>query len=398
MAFRNKNHNIYYLQYSTYIIINLIAAGTIFQTFMLECGVSEAKVSLCVSTFQLLQTFTTLVLSKPAENIKKVLKASALCLFSHVLPLIVMLFLCLKNDLAVNTKYVLLFVFGAIHFVFMGLYSIVCYKVPYHIIDIRDYGEVSGQAGVIGGILGVGVSFTITRAIAKFDYFPTMAIVCILAIVLSIISAGTNFKFKAVKAKKITDTSKKINIFRYKPFYQLLIPTLVRGISTGIFNLMAVIGYHCEVIDSKTATVLVILSQISGFISCQSYAFIAKKHINGLLCLVSSIALAVVLLFMCVGNSSTVFLSLYFVAFFFMNYINYSIPVIVAEFIDYNCLGQYTAWRMGLFTLGSSVGGALVPVFLKYFGAVGTLILCGILMIPCGLGYYIFERNSKRNT
>lgn len=91
----------------------------------------------------------------------------------------------------------------------------------------------------------------------------------------------------------------------------------------------------------------------------------------------------------------SIFYILYFVIFLFVNYISISIPVLVAEKIDYNCLGQYTAWRMALFTFGIGAGGVVVPLLLKYVGAIGTLVVCGIAVLPCGIGYYMFERQSK---
>ena len=82
--------------------------------------------------------------------------------------------------------------------------------------------------------------------------------------------------------------------------------------------------------------------------------------------------------------------------FFFNNYISYGVPVIVAENIDYNCLGQYTAWRMALFTGGVAIGGVLVPILLELIGGSGTLLVSGLAMLPCGVGYYLFDRQCKK--
>jgi len=75
-------------------------------------------------------------------------------------------------------------------------------------------------------------------------------------------------------------------------------------------------------------------------------------------------------------------------------YISYAAPVIIAEKIDYGCLGQYSAWRMGLTTLGTSLGSALVPILLEWVGAGGVLLFGGISMLPFGIGYYLFEKRA----
>ena len=75
----------------------------------------------------------------------------------------------------------------------------------------------------------------------------------------------------------------------------------------------------------------------------------------------------------------------------------YGVPVLVANRIDYRCLGQYTAWRMGLFTLGVALGGACVPALLQWIGPTGTLIVCGVTLLPCGIGYYRFEKDASED-
>ena len=66
----------------------------------------------------------------------------------------------------------------------------------------------------------------------------------------------------------------------------------------------------------------------------------------------------------------------------------------VALHVDYNCLGQFTAWRMGIYTLGTAIGGVCVPLFLDLVGGFNTLLIAGITMLVCGVGYYVFDRNA----
>ena len=75
---------------------------------MLECGISEANVSVCVSVIQVVQTLTMLLMSKSAENVKNIFLAVAICLFAQVLPLGAMLFICINNGISIGIKYFLL--------------------------------------------------------------------------------------------------------------------------------------------------------------------------------------------------------------------------------------------------------------------------------------------------
>ncbi|MBQ4120133.1 MAG: hypothetical protein IJD45_07075 [Clostridia bacterium] len=391
-----RNIVLYYIGQAAYGCVSIMAMGTIFQSFMIECGISEAKVSICVSVIQIVQTLTMLLMSKFAENIKKIFLSVAICLFAQVLPLGAMLFICINDGVSIGIKYVLLFATGLILSFFVGIYSVLSYKQPYHIMKITDYGKVTALAGVISGVLCTLVSAVISFALNGSPYFSTMISVCVFGILLAVVSGAVNFGYVKLDVNQSQKSTKKINIFRYKPFYKLLIPNISRGISMGIFNLTAVIGYHCGILDTATAALLVTISQIAAIISCLTYAYFASRRKNGIICLVSSVVLVMVLPLMTIGQSSLMFKLFYFFGFFFINHITNAVPVIVAENVDYNCIGQYTAWRMALFTGGIAIGGALVPLLLKFVGGTLTLLICGIIMLPCGIGYYSFERQCRK--
>ena len=68
--------------------------------------------------------------------------------------------------------------------------------------------------------------------------------------------------------------------------------------------------------------------------------------------------------------------------------IDYGVPTAITKIVDYRCIGQYSAWRMVLHTLGTALGGIAVPYLMSALGAVGTLILAGALQAMSGAVYY----------
>lgn len=389
-----KNTVLFYLQQVSFTLTQLIAFGTIFCTFMLESGISETEVSICTTVFQVVQTATMILISRLAENKKIVLKGIGVCCFSYALVIAAMLFLSVRSNSPVSTSYVLLFTVGTVVSLFAGLYNVLSYKQPHLIMDIKNYGKIIGQIGVISGILGIALSSTMSFLCENYDYFNVMTFVCIFGIILAVVSGLISFFFIPTDSENVTKSEKSIKIFRYKPFYQLFVPNLLRGFSTGIFNLIAVIGYYCEILDSAGAVALVTASQIATLLSSQCFSFISQRNKNGILCLVSSIVCLVCFPAITAGGSKTMFIVFYFIAYLFFNFINNAIPVVVALHIDYNCLGQFTAWRMGIYTLGTAIGGACVPILLKWFGSFNTLLIAGITMLVCGVGYYIFDKKA----
>lgn len=57
---------------------------------------------------------------------------------------------------------------------FIGLINVLSYKMPHHIMNIKEYGRATGQSGVISGVLGIAITALMTLALNKFDFFKTM--------------------------------------------------------------------------------------------------------------------------------------------------------------------------------------------------------------------------------
>lgn len=397
MQTQSKNNLTYYIQTAAYNIAVVLSTGSVIQTYMLECGINESKVSFCVSALQIIQTVAMLLISKATESIKNIRLAIAVS-FSAYLPFFAsLLFLCLKTDFTPNTKYIIIFAVSIVLNLFLGIYNIVSYKLPHIIMDISNYGRVLGQSGVVAGITCMGFSSLLTFCLGKFSYFSVMLFFFAAGIVIGLIALASSFMYKPIASHEEESSKVKINFFKYKPFYQLIIPNFMRGFSLGIFNLITVIGYSCGLLDSASAGIIATVTQLSMLISCQSYSFLVRKFKNGLIILFASVAFCVITPLMTVSGSKIWFYIFYFLAYFFVNYVAYSVPVLVSTYIDYKCLSQYTAWRMALYTLGIAVGGALVPFLMKHLGATGSLIVCAVTLLPCGIGYYLFEKASLKN-
>lgn len=392
MRERNLNHILYLVQNALYSILIALSSGSVFQSFMLESGIGENEVSVYVSVIQVAQLATMLLLSKAADMVKDVRKAVGLTLSMFLPFFLTVFFVCYERDLAVDVKYGILFGVSILLNLVLGFYMVISYKLPHHVMDIRDYGKITGVSGVVSGFACMLISMAIPFLLKRWDYFDTMSLFFGVGIVASIAVPIVCMKFKELGAGVIASPKQRINIFRYRPFYQLLIPNFMRGFSTGILNLITVIGYACGALDSATAAIVVVLTQAATLIGSQVYSLLAGRYRNGVLLLIATIAFSVAVSMMVVGNTTGVFLTCYFFAYFFMCQLSIGVPVLVANRIEYSCLGQYTAWRMALHTLGTALGGICVPILLNWVGAFGTLLVCGITMLPCGIGYYLFEK------
>ncbi len=381
----------------------LVGTGSIIQGFLLKSGVSDKNVAFFVSAMLVVQMAAMTIMSGAVENMKKMIKVSAaLALFQ--IPLLGLLAYFSFEGAVTNAptlKLPFLGEFSAVYFaifgasvlaaVFYGLHGVLSYKLPYKIMDIKEYGRILGVSGVFLGLCSTVFSYIISffTNTDRFDYFGVMRIFFIVGIIFFVLSFFVASSYRELP-KAVTDKkqNEKINIFKYKPFYILLAPNLLRGFHTGVWGVIMVIGCSSGIIDGQQGAFLSVLLQLALMIGCFIYSRISGRVEDGKLIFVSSLLTAVCAPFMLMGGSSTVFFAIYLIVSLFKNFIDYGVPTAVTKIVDYRCIGQYSAWRMVLHTLGTALGGIAVPYMMDFFGAFATLVIAGVFQALSGFVYY----------
>ena len=140
-------------------IVHTVISGSVLQTFMLEKGISENSVGLYFSVMQIVQILIILFLSNQADNLKNVIKSTATSFFFYIPFLIILIGAC---SFEIGGLFVFLLIFGFIANMSIGFHSILSYKLPYHIMDMNNYGSWSGIAGIFSGIFAFVFSLLLT--------------------------------------------------------------------------------------------------------------------------------------------------------------------------------------------------------------------------------------------
>jgi len=388
-----------YTSDALYQAVLLIAVGPLLQTFMLEMGIAADVVSRTVSIFQVVQGSIMLLCASLVEKVKHVPKVCAVLILNPLFLLLVMLFFSITGDRnAFPGAYYIVLAGGCITNVLLGLYNVLVYKRPYHIMDMHEYGRITANGSVIIGIFGMAVSFLMTFSLGKFSFFSVICGFSAVGTVLLISASVIASSFHEVgNGENITKPQQeKINLFRYKPFYILFVPNLLRGISAGVFGVAVTIGYYFGVMNSMTSSFINIAVYIGTIISGVLYVRIAKKWDTARIILVFTVLSAVSLPIMLAGKSAAVFVAAYMASYLFIQTFGTAIPVCVTEFVEYQVMGRYTAWRMMLQTVGIAIGGFLVPVLLEHIGGIPTLLFAGVLNVLTGVSYYCYLKSIKR--
>jgi len=397
MTAQRKNELKYYLSNTLYNTAFLVASGSILQTFMLEIGIAEDRVAQSVSVFQVVQSVAMILFAGLADRVNKVIRVTALGMLNILIMLIPMLGFTLGNRVP-KTAYIVLLAAGCLNGLVLGFYNVICYKLPYHIIDMRRYGSLSANVGIMYGLTGIAMSAVMTWLVGKYDYFLVIGIVIALAILMTVASSLIGVRFESLSfLKEEKKEKKKINIFRYKPFLQLIVPNFTRGIGTGIIGVTVTIGYYFEVIDKVSGGYVVMISNAAVIVGCLIFSKFGKAGRSGVMTFVSSVVIALSMAGMLVGRSTAVFLVCYAVGYLAVNVLSVAVPVLVTELIDYEVIGQYTAWRMMLLTVGSAIGGFLAIPMSEKLGGVATLTIAGLMFLVTGIGYYGYERKYMKH-
>lgn len=373
----------------------LILNGSILQSFMLETGIAEKKVTMFVSLLQIIQCVFMIICSGRMDKVKNVIKATALLPLMFLPMYGALLLFCFFPQFSTDITFLTILVMGILFSIGISLYTIVVYKLPCHVLNMDSFGRISGIAGLFCGIAGIAVSTLMTFSLGHMEYYPVMIMVFSLGVLVILLSTISTLHMKKINpCIENTNNAEKIRLFRYKPFYLLIFPNLFRGICAGIIGVAAVIGYYYNLLDSTSSGYLAIITNVATLAGCYIYILTTRNgnKQDGKLLVLSSIAILVLLPCMILGQSTTLFLAMYCVCFLFRTLVDYAVPVVVYRIADYQIIGQYNAWRMMIHTLGVALGGLIcIPLF-DLAGGIATLLLAGSLQLISGIAYYIVER------
>ena len=374
-----KNSIKYLLSENLYLITGLLTTGTILQTFLLEMGINEKTISYFEAIMLLVQSASIFLFSGYIEK-RSDIKGLYICanLFKNVL-IIPMLVFCFYRGISILNAFVIICAVALLSQISYGIQTVASYKYPYHVIDMKNYGSLLAASGILGHICAAAFSYMIMLLNEKLGFFNSMRYILIFGLLLTGASALTVASTKVINEY---ETNKKsctdLSIFRYKPFYTLLVPNLLRGLFSGVISVAAIIGYYNKALDSESAIVLVVIIEIASIIGTFIYSRICRKNIDGKIILLFSVLTSFSLIFIST-SSKYVFIVSFLIAKVVSSVIDIAIPVAVTKIVDYSHIGRYTALRMLTHTVGTALGSALI---------INVIELCGV-------AYYLYFKNTN---
>ena len=396
----NMNNNLKYLMRGTiFSIASLFITGSIIQAFMLEKNIKEKSVAYYVSALQIVQVSVMLLISPVVDRFKNIIKLKSVLILFQVTYTALLAFIAVSPWMKSETKYAFILIGGIIISVVQAVNNIIYYKVPYLILDLNDYGHLNGKVGILSGIIGALFSALLSYLTGIFNYNKVMFVMFIIASAAIILTFLTVISYKPInelERKGTKDQKKNINIFKYKPFYILLLPNLLRGFAAGIFGTAMTIGFYVGVTDKSSGSTMALVLQIATLVSSYVYTITSKRKLDDKILLISSIMMTISISFMLVGGNLTVFYVMYLIASFFINIVNNAVPTAVVKIVDYDHIGQYTTWRMLCHTLGGAVASAVAMSMIDLLGGILTMVIAALCQLISGSVYYIYIQILKK--
>ena len=365
------------------------------QTFLLECGFSEENTGVFFSVTKILQVLSILLLSHAAERVRRVGRTTAL-LFLGALPLTFFLFATgISPALLSGGGTVLLYATSGIFCVAIGAYSILSYKLPYTIMDMRDYGRITGLSSAIGGGASLLASLLLTLLTGAVGYFLAMRGAYLLTAILAILTVLVTLSLREHAPPPTPERTHPTKLFAYRPFTRLILPNLLRGFATGVVAMAVTVGYAAGLLDAESAGTLVVITGAVSLLGAFFYAAIAGRVRAGVILLVSGGAAALLLPLSVAFGSTNAYLALYGIMYFFIVQVDHAVPVAVTRFVDYDMISRYTGGRMLLHTLGTSLSG-LVSVWVCHtLGALALMLTAGGALLFFALFYFFYLKKLK---
>ena len=390
-----KNSIKYLLSENLYLITGLLTTGTILQTFLLEMGINEKTISYFEAIMLLVQSASIFLFSGYIEK-RADIKGLYICsnLLKNVL-IIPMLVYCFYRGISILNAFVTICAVALLSQISYGIQTVASYKYPYHVIDMKNYGSLLAASGILGHICAAAFSYMIMLLNEKLGFFNSMRYILIFGLLLTGASALTVASTKVINEYETNEKScTELSIFRYKPFYILLVPNLLRGLFSGVISVAAIIGYYNKALDSESAIVLVVIIEIASIIGTFIYSRICRKNIDGKIILLFSVLTSFSLIFISTSNKY-VFIVSFLIAKVVSSVIDIAIPVAVTKIVDYSHIGRYTALRMLTHTVGTALGSALIINVIELFGRVFAVFFTGLCILICGVAYYLYFKNTN---
>lgn len=379
-----RNLWMYALKEGAYNAAMPMINGALIQLFLADKGLSSAQIGLfnAITYFSVLGSMV--FLSETAERQRDPLHGSAKVIFLQAI-LYIGLFPAMLFKMQITSIFLLTMLIGILQMVLNAIKGIWEYKIPYQIIPLDQYGALMAFAGVMIGVIGIASNYLLSVFIKRGTGGNPYFLCAVITFGLLFFTFWCNRRllivndaFKEYRQRR-NRTKELLDLLHSPVFNKFIVPNLLRGITLGITNSMALLALAMGIEAASVAKIPLMFS--IGYVAASLLYYILSRWMPlqavgllgaGLLC---------VIIFLPEGNS-VLFLAFTFAAYMGRVVVDFVIPEMVFKMIDPQTSGVYNAWR-------NILSNVATMITIYVMGLVVDKIHPAMILIPCAAAYVI---------
>ena len=394
-----KNLIKYYVAHLLYNLAFAFLTGAVVQGFLAKQGLSENQIYTYASISTWAQVFTMSLMTFFSARIKKVKLWTTIFAGSLLVSAIILILSALLPNLKGNTLALYIFIVSAISFAGVGVYNILSYCLPYRVMDMKEYGKITGISSMIIGAVVFGATTLYATITSKLDLVKVFVFFIIFSVVALVVSVCLFKSLKEINKQEEQKTNAKeeiVAVFKNKDTYILMLPNFIRGIATGIVGVIAVLAMSGGIIVESQASIVTIVLQAGLLVGNLLFVLTCKRFKTRTAMFISNTIFCILLPFAFTFGTIG-FIIVLVISLIFRCLVDTAIPVLVTEIIPKDEIGPFTSIRMLVFTAGQAVAPMLITPISNSVGGVGVLVVAAVLQFLCGLVYFIVAKIKKEN-
>lgn len=382
MTYIRKNEVITVLGCALRIVGMLCATGPIMQAFLASLGFPSRFLYIHSTLTQAANLLTIFLCSRWADR-GDIIKRSALIQVPYALLYLCYIPLCLWQSPSVGS-FLALTGICLLQSVFLALYTVCEYKLPYFCYPPEETGPVTAVCGIMGGLLSLGSGAVVSWLSGFMSYPRLMLIACCFSLVMFLINIVITLLLKPMPdVIPVQHTKKRLpmkTVLQHPLFYKLIGANLLRGFSFGTTTVMAAVALDLG-FGEGTLTALVSFQSAATLVGCTVYGVISRFVSSRKLIFLGSLCFLTVPVMLFAGQ--WLFFAIFTVVMLGRTMVDYAVPTALRFAVPVELAGPYNALRMLLHN-----GGTLLATTLAAFLPVSwLLILTTVLQLLSGLQY-----------
>lgn len=380
----DKNNLLYITAYALRSAALLTATGTLMQTFLSVIGMTADMIYIHTTAVGAINVLIILLFARFADT-ADIIKRTFFVMLAGAFLFLAYLPLCSQNGNPVY-GFILLLAAGCMQSVTTALHTVCDYKLPYYIIKKDEYGRIMALCGILYSGISFGTGALMTALSMKYDYTVLMFCAFIAAFILSASAGFLTLKLKNIapihrtpeKKHGIRNPENSIKTVIFSPvFYKLIPANLIRGFSSGLTLIFAVIAADNLGYSEQINTAAVSVQSIASLGACALFA-VLSKHISPRISVFAGSLTFLLLPLILIPEKPVLFLVLTGIIMFGRTLIDYAVPSLLLYAVPVSEAGPYNAYRMLLHNGGSllatSLAAVISPSVLLPLGAVFQVI------------------------